>query len=170
MLPYLTGSTNDAIESRLLTHGIGLMCSPTATISAPPAIPPSRSTTVPMGPGGWKKIGTSVQTPRTASSSGFVVQLDRSHDRACGSGSRPVLCRARRRRKRRAHSGSFCSLRASARVLGYKTALVAHDGLEAMSDQVDWDAFDVLFVGGSTAWKTSPEAAELIREAKARGK
>jgi hypothetical protein len=54
------------------------------------------------------------------------------------------------------------------RALGYPAALVAQDGLEDLD--VPWDAFDVLFIGGSTDWKLSPAAAGLVREAKARGK
>lgn len=33
-----------------------------------------------------------------------------------------------------------------------------------------WDAFDVLFLAGSTQWKLGPIAERLAREAKARGK
>jgi hypothetical protein len=47
-------------------------------------------------------------------------------------------------------------------------ALVAQDGLESLL--IDWDAFDALFIGGSTAWKLSSHAALLAREAKQRGK
>jgi hypothetical protein len=54
------------------------------------------------------------------------------------------------------------------RALGYPAALVAQDGLEDLP--VPWDTFDVLFIGGSTEWKLGPEARELVREAKARGK
>jgi hypothetical protein len=54
------------------------------------------------------------------------------------------------------------------RGMGFPAALVAQDGLEDM--QIDWDAFDVLFLGGSTKWKLSHHAKLLTREAKARGK
>lgn len=54
------------------------------------------------------------------------------------------------------------------RELGYPAALVAQDGVEKM--KLDWDSFDVLFLGGSTEWKLSPEAAELVAEAKRHGK
>lgn len=47
-------------------------------------------------------------------------------------------------------------------------AFVAQDGQEALP--VPWDAIRCLFIGGSTAWKLGPHAAELIREAAARGK
>lgn len=54
------------------------------------------------------------------------------------------------------------------RALGYPAALVAQDGLESLP--VPWDAFDVLFIGGSTEWKLGKHARRLIREAKSRGK
>jgi hypothetical protein len=54
------------------------------------------------------------------------------------------------------------------RAAGYRPALVAQDGLEALP--VPWEAFDVLFIGGSTAWKLSEACFSLIAEAKRRGK
>lgn len=54
------------------------------------------------------------------------------------------------------------------RALGYKAALVAQDGMENIA--VEWGAFDVLFIGGTTEWKLSNKAFDLVREAKARGK
>jgi hypothetical protein len=54
------------------------------------------------------------------------------------------------------------------RALGFRPALVAQDGLESLP--VPWQAFDVLFIGGTTAWKLGDHATTLIREAKARGK
>jgi hypothetical protein len=54
------------------------------------------------------------------------------------------------------------------RQLGYPAALVAQDGLEHLS--VPWATFDVLFIGGTTAWKLGAHARGLIREARRRGK
>lgn len=54
------------------------------------------------------------------------------------------------------------------RALNYPAALVAQDGLEHLP--VPWDQFDVLFLGGSTAWKTGAAAADLTAEAVTRGK
>lgn len=54
------------------------------------------------------------------------------------------------------------------RALGYAAALVAQDGLEELV--VPWDSFDVLFVGGTTEWKLSAAARELVAESKRRGK
>lgn len=54
------------------------------------------------------------------------------------------------------------------RSLGYPAALVAQDGLENLD--VPWNRFDVLFIGGSTEWKLGPAAADLVAQAKRRGK
>lgn len=54
------------------------------------------------------------------------------------------------------------------RALGYRVALVAQDGLQHL--MIPWDAFDVLFIGGSTEFKLSEDAARLVGEAKQRGK
>lgn len=54
------------------------------------------------------------------------------------------------------------------RELGYPAALVAQDGLEDL--EVPWDAFDVLFIGGSTDWKLGLASRGLVAEAKRRGK
>ena len=54
------------------------------------------------------------------------------------------------------------------RRLGYKASLVAQDGLEKIA--VPWDAFDVLFIGGTTEWKLGAGAVQLMLEAQARGK
>lgn len=54
------------------------------------------------------------------------------------------------------------------RALGYPAAFVAQNGQENLP--VPWDAFDVLFIGGSTDWKLGPHARQLAAEAKAHGK
>jgi hypothetical protein len=51
---------------------------------------------------------------------------------------------------------------------GLPPALAAQDGLEHLD--VPWDWLDALFVGGSTVWKMSEAAAQLVAEAHARGK
>jgi hypothetical protein len=43
----------------------------------------------------------------------------------------------------------------------------AQDGIE--DTEIDWAAFDCLFVGGSTGWKLSRAAADVAREARAQG-
>jgi hypothetical protein len=54
------------------------------------------------------------------------------------------------------------------REFGFRAALVAQNGLEDLD--VPWDTFDVLFVGGDTAWKIGPAARSIVAEAKKRGK
>lgn len=53
------------------------------------------------------------------------------------------------------------------RRLGFPAALVAQNGMEDL--EVDWTAFDALFIGGDTDWKLSRTAADLAAEARARG-
>lgn len=55
------------------------------------------------------------------------------------------------------------------RALGYPAALVAQDGFDPAA--VDWSAFDVLFIGGTTAWKRSDSGGfAAIREGVVRSK
>src|SRR5215211_5688048 len=54
------------------------------------------------------------------------------------------------------------------RALGFPASLVAQDGFDASA--VDWSAFDVLFLGGSTEWKLSHHARDAVSEAKRHGK
>lgn len=53
------------------------------------------------------------------------------------------------------------------KALGYPVAFVAQDGQEALPLPPEYDA---LFIGGTTDWKLSPMADDLIRHAKAAGK
>lgn len=54
------------------------------------------------------------------------------------------------------------------RGIGLPAALVAQDGIE--STNIQWGSFDCIFVGGSTEWKLSQDAAWIMREAKKRNK
>jgi hypothetical protein len=54
------------------------------------------------------------------------------------------------------------------REVGFPAALVAQDGLERL--RVPWDDFDVLFIGGSTAWKLGAASRALITQAHDHGK
>jgi hypothetical protein len=51
---------------------------------------------------------------------------------------------------------------------GYPAALVAQDGLENL--KIPWNELDCLFIGGTTEWKLSEHAYNLIGDAKSRGK
>ena len=39
------------------------------------------------------------------------------------------------------------------RAVGVPAALVFQDGLQRIADQIDWDSFDVAFLGGSDQFK-----------------
>lgn len=54
------------------------------------------------------------------------------------------------------------------RALGYAPALVAQDGWDAAA--VEWDAFDVLFIGGTDGFKLCQGAHDLVRLGRARRK
>lgn len=54
------------------------------------------------------------------------------------------------------------------RELDFPAAFVAQDGIE--NKTIHWDTFDVLFIGGTTEWKTSDASFWLIKEAKRKGK
>jgi hypothetical protein len=54
------------------------------------------------------------------------------------------------------------------RELGLPVAFVMQDGCETLG--IPWDDLDAVFVGGSTEYKLSPEAAATVREAAERGK
>jgi len=49
------------------------------------------------------------------------------------------------------------------RKLGYLAAFVLQD--KATPDQIPWDEFDVLFIGGTTRWKLSLKVQQICREA-----
>lgn len=53
------------------------------------------------------------------------------------------------------------------KALGYPVAFVAQDGQESLPLPPEYDA---LFIGGTTRWKLSPMADDLIRHAKSAGK
>jgi len=57
---------------------------------------------------------------------------------------------------------------AAIRDIGFRAALVAQDGLEYLG--IPWHEFDVLFLGGTTAWKLGPAAAQLSADALHHGK
>lgn len=62
----------------------------------------------------------------------------------------------------------FPGMASRIRGAGWPVALVGQDGMENLD--VPWEDLDWLFVGGSTEWKLSRGAIDLIREAQANGK
>lgn len=63
---------------------------------------------------------------------------------------------------------TFLDWEETLRSYGLPLALVGQDGLEKLA--IPWSKFNAFFIGGSTEWKLGPAAAEIAREAKARGK
>lgn len=55
-----------------------------------------------------------------------------------------------------------------ARLSGWQIALAAQDGQQDLP--IPWDQIHAIFIGGSTQWKLSEHAAQVIRAAKALGK
>jgi hypothetical protein len=61
----------------------------------------------------------------------------------------------------------FAQFAPAVKALGYPVALVAQDGLENLT--IPWSEFQVLFIGGTTAWKMGFAVPPLIDQALARG-
>lgn len=55
-------------------------------------------------------------------------------------------------------------------VSDFPVALVSQDGIYQRRNEIPWDDFDCLFVGGSDTHKLGMEGGWIIQEAKARGK
>lgn len=51
---------------------------------------------------------------------------------------------------------------------GWTLALAAQDGIEDL--EIPWKLIGCIFIGGSTAWKLSKSAADVVKAAKAMGK
>lgn len=62
----------------------------------------------------------------------------------------------------------FNGMAVAIRTRGWPVALVAQDGLTP--DMIPWHRTDWLFIGGSTRWKMSSAAADLITVAKDQGR
>jgi len=73
-----------------------------------------------------------------------------------------VVCDAAATAKR---SASYFSTLAN---MGYRVAYVLQNGQESLP--MPWDRIDAVFIGGDDTWKTGRHAAQLVYEAKARGK
>lgn len=152
---YLTGATNEALERELIGLGVGFMWNPGHGYS-PERIGRYRAFACDNGcyaagerfDAGWwlKRLERFVPY---ASKCLFVVAPDVVGDAgATWERSRehlPII-----------------------REMGFPAAFVGQDGQEHLP--VPWDAFDCLFIGGSTAWKLSEPAFALVAEAKRRGK
>lgn len=68
----------------------------------------------------------------------------------------------------RATLAQFPTWREAIAKRGFPVALAAQNGIEDLD--IPWLELDALFIGGTTEWKLSAAAADLIREGKRRGK
>lgn len=156
MVIYLTGSTNDTIEERLIAAGIGLMCQP--------------------GNGYHRRVG------RFPWWGADIVGMNGNHSPEQGLDwlSRLPTERCLFAVSPDAYPDAEESLRRGLeyapliRELGFPVAVVAQDGAESM--RWPWDDIDCLFIGGQQRkpgwkeWKESDEAAGLARRARNAGK
>lgn len=150
---FLTGVTNDHVESRLGGR-------PDAGLLITPLMPRylkrhgaykhiaidngvfSRSK--PFNPKKFRELIREVAAdPEAKAKVRFVVAPDVLHKLPDGT----VVGDAEKTLEQFPHWGR------EIRQLGLPVALVAQDGLEDMQDKIPWGDFDVLFIGGSTAWK-----------------
>lgn len=149
---YLSGCTNDTIESRLVEMGVGLMVQP--------------------GNGYHHRIG---RFAHWAADNGAFADRWTEHDWARWLAELPTVgClfavapdvvgdAAGSLARGLDHSGKMAAF-------GFPVAIAAQDGAEALD--WPWDDFDALFLGGSPAtdWKVSLAAESLVGEARRRGK
>jgi hypothetical protein len=97
------------------------------------------------------------------SDDGFISWLDQLDREACLFATAPDVVGDAVGTRKRAYR-----MLPRIRELGFKAAFVVQDGETV--DQIRWDEMDAIFVGGSTEWKLSQAAAEIVAEAKRKGK
>ncbi len=168
-LTYFTGSSGPAVESRAHDRGdIGLMLTPLkpdylSKADKYPYIAIDNgvfSKVTPFNPDKFNKLLDAVaEKPEVARKVQFVVAPDVVGD-AAGT------------------LAQFPEWAAQIHERGLPVALAAQNGLEDMMDQIPWNDFETLFMGGSTDWKLGKfdDPAQymrwirLLKEAAARGK
>lgn len=151
---YLTGPTNDRIESQLISAGVGLMVTPRNGISNRvsryhywAADNGCFSQGNSFDPDKWLRwLSTMAEHAGTCL---FAVAPD-----VVGDASATIE-----------RSAPYLQI---IREMGYPAAFVAQDGQEEIP--VPWDDFDWLFVGGTTEFKLSEGAYQLVHEALHLGK
>ena len=97
------------------------------------------------------------------SDDGFLAWLDQLDRDACLFAAAPDVVGDAVGTRKRAYP-----MLPRIRKLGFKAAFVVQDGETV--DQIKWDELDAIFVGGSTEWKLSQYAADIVAEAKRQGK
>jgi hypothetical protein len=97
------------------------------------------------------------------SNDGFLAWLDKLDRDACLFAAAPDVVGDASATKDRAYP-----MLPRIQALGFKAAYVCQDG--ELPRTVDWSKLDAIFIGGSTDWKLSQAAADLVAEAKRRDK
>lgn len=97
------------------------------------------------------------------SDDGFLAWLDQLDRAACLFATAPDVVGDAIGTRKRAYR-----MLPRIRELGFKAAFVVQDGETV--DQIRWDEMDAIFVGGSTEWKLSQAAADIVALAKRKGK
>ena len=101
--------------------------------------------------------------PDKYTDAGFLRWLDRLDRRGCLFATAPDVVGDAAATRVRARP-----MLPKIRELGFKAAYVGQDG--ARPNDSPWSEIDALFIGGTTDWKLSQAAGDLIGEAKQRGK
>lgn len=155
MIRYITGVSNEAVKAVAHEHGIGLLATPDNSYHLLVSEYPY-----------WAADNACFNHPERFVTEEYLAWLDAftlPQRAACLFATAPDVVG-----DAEATLARSLPVLPQIRELGFKAALVAQDGLENLD--VPWDAFDVLFIGGSTEWKLSDAARELSREAIRRGK
>lgn len=101
--------------------------------------------------------------PEKYSNDGFLSWLDKLDRKACLFAAAPDIVGNAEGTRERAYP-----MLPYIRQLGFKAALVAQDGEK--NDFIYWDQLDAIFIGGTTEWKLSQAAADIVAAAKQKGK
>lgn len=97
------------------------------------------------------------------SNDGFLAWLDKLNRDACLFATAPDVVGDADATKDRAYP-----MLPRIQKLGFKAAYVCQDG--ELPETVEWSKLDAIFIGGSTEWKLSQAAADLVAEAKRKDK
>jgi hypothetical protein len=97
------------------------------------------------------------------SNDGFLAWLDKLDRDACLFATAPDVVGDAVATKDRAYP-----MLPRIQKLGFKAAYVCQDG--ELPNTVEWSKLNAIFIGGSTEWKLSQAAADLVAEAKRRDK
>jgi hypothetical protein len=98
-------------------------------------------------------------SPEKYSNNGFLSWLNKLNRKACLFAVAPDIVGNAERTRERAYP-----MLPRIRELGFKAALVAQDG--ELSDLINWGELDAIFIGGSTEWKLSQAAGDIVAAAK----